>query len=789
MIKFLILFITVIFNITVAFAQSTEDESFVIKDIRLQGLQRISSGSVFNLLPLNAGLTANTANIQETIRALFLSGFFDDIKVFRDDDVLILQFHERPSIEKIDFEGNKSIKTEALIEGLASSGLSENDILQRSILDRIEVDLLRQYISQGRYASSVNTTTTNLPGNKVAIKISIVEGAVSKISRIIFIGNKNFEDKELAKFFELKQPGFLSFITSDNKFSREKLSGDLEKLEAFYQDRGFLDFRILSSQISVTPDKSNVFITINMDEGKKFVVSKVTMTGDFGDINPKILKRLLLIRSKTVFSKAQITATEELLSSFLGRSGYNLARITGIPEIDAEGNVKINFIVNSGKRVYARRIEFSGNRVTKDHVMRREMRQLEGSWVSDAKIEISKIRLERLGFFKEVSVDTVPVEGIDDQIDIFIKIEEHPSGSISAGVGYAQQNGFLVNAGFQERNLLGSGNLLNLNLSWTKYQQRFNITHYDPYYTADGISRTLNFSLSTVDTSAYSSFVSFVSDSIRGGFTIGYPVNETESVRLGFSSNHTRIAEQNPSEREVADFLNTEGFKYLNHEISLSWGQSKLNRGIFPTAGHSQSLSINLALPGSDLGYYKLIYSAQKYIPLHRFLSLRLNTSIGFGDSYEKGSTLPFYENFRLGGFGSIRGFSRYSLGPRSTSTTILPLDADGNELPPIPGRAFGGNLSFVANIELLINTPLSSSGGSFRPAIFFDVGQVFNTRCPDYADYCFGLDASRLSYSIGAGVTWLSPLGPMTFSLSKPFNGGPFANEESFQFEIGQSF
>jgi len=769
-----------IIGLVAGFPAKAQDDTFIVNDIRLQGLQRVSAGSVFNLLPLNVGDRADVEALQDTTRSLFASGFFDDILLLRDEDVLVVEVRERPSISTIAIEGNKSIKTEALLEGLANSGLAANEILKRALLERVEMDLLRQYVGQGRYATTVKTQTEVQPGNRVGIKVLLAEGDVAKIARIILIGNESYDDKKITGLFELKQPGAFSFLTGDNKFSREKLAGDIERLESFYQDRGYVDFQILSAQVSVTPDKQEVYITISMQEGNKYLVSDVQLVGDLGEVSPRALESLLQVRSGDVFSRARITASEELLTTVLGNSGYTFANVSGIPENDGEGRVKVRFFVEAGKRVYVQRIDFTGNTITKDSVLRRESRQQEGGWASNAQIEQSKIRMERLGFFKEVSVDTVKVPDADDQIDILFNVAEHPSGSISAGIGYIQQSGLLLSANYQENNLLGSGNALNLAFSWNSFQRAINLSHFNPYYTPDGISRNLNLYLRETDFGQNSNLVGFVTDSLGAGFSFGYPISETQRVRFGLSVDNTNIKSGTSiNQQEIRDFLSSEGNRHLNLRFDAAWSSSTLNRGIFATAGSSQYLGIEATVPGGDLEYYKITYSGQLYVPLHRLFSLRFRANLGYGGAYGNTREYPFYEHFYAGGFGSVRGFENNSLGPRSTSSIN----------PASRGFTFGGNLMMVGNAELLLNVPLSQSGGSFRPALFFDIGQVFNTNCPEYAANCFGFDQDEFRYSVGLGITWLSPLGPMTFSLSSPLNKGPLDNTESFQFELGRSF
>lgn len=754
-------------------------DDFVVSDIRVRGLQRVSDSSIANLIPVEIGDRVDGVRVRQIIRALYKTGFFEDIRVGQDGNVLVITVEERPAIDDIDIEGNKAIKTEALIEGLQKQGMAVGEIFQRVTLERMENELQRQYVSQGRYGAKIEATAASLPRNRVSIKIDVTEGKNATIRHFNIVGNTVFPDSELLELFELKMPDWFSFYSGNDKYSREKLQGDIEKLESYYQDRGYVNFKVVSSQVSVTPDKSEVYITLNVNEGGKYTVRNVDLVGDVGDVPVEALRQLLFVAKDQTFSRAQVTATEEQLKAALGNAGYTFASASGVPDANDDGTVDVKFIVETGKRAYVRRISFRGNTVTQDEVLRREMRQMEGGWASTAQIDLSKVRLERLGFFKEVNVETPKVTGTDDQIDVEFTVEEQPSGSISATLGYAQGSGLLLGANYQENNVLGTGNSLSLGISWSQYQKSLSFNFFDPYYTIDGISRGYNAFYRKTDYDEVN-ISSYSTDSFGAGVNFAFPIGETERLGFGFDVEHTKISEGLFPALEISEYLDQEGDTALNFKVNGSWQSSTLNRGLFATAGIQNRFNVELSVPGSDNTYYKLNYVGQVFIPIVDDWTVRLNTTLGFGDAYGSSDRLPFYEHYYAGGFGSVRGFERNTLGPRST---------------PAPGDifrrkndSFGGNLLVQGSVELLFPLPFIKDRRSVRPALFFDMGNVFNTHCPKVSQ-CDDVALDQLRFSLGIGVTWISGLGPLTFSISKPFNAGEDDKEEAFQFELGQSF
>lgn len=752
---------------------------FTISDIRIDGLQRVKPGVIFALLPVTAGDLLDETTSRQVIRALFDSGYFNDIRLVRDDDELIIEIVENSSIGKINIKGNKAIPTDNLREGLATAGLAEDEIFQRATLAGVEAELQRLYTSQGRYSATIKAAVQELPLNQVSIDIDIEEGAVSRIVHINLVGNKAFTNSELLNLFELKAPEDTNVFSNADRYSREKLKADLETLESYCQDRGYVNFRILSTQVSVTPDKKHIYITVNVDEGERFKVVDVQLVGEVGDVPVEALKQLLVVTPGTTFSRALVTASEQRLLDALSDAGYSFANVTGTPEINEEdATVEVRFFVDTGQRVYVRRINFYGNTITGDEVLRRELRQIEGGWASSSRMELSKVRLERLGLFKEVNMETVRVAGTEDQIDIDFSVEEQPSGSLSASIGYASSSGLILSGSFRENNLAGTGNNLDVTLSRSDVTTLVRLSYFNPYATLDGVSRGYNIYTTRTNYSAQQ-IARYSTESLGGGVNFGVPIRETERLQFEFGVDYTTIQVGVNPDQEHVDFFAANGNKHLNYKFTTTWSNSRLNRGIFPTAGHSQNINLEVSTPGSDLQFYKIAYFGQKYFPMKRDFALRFRTRVGFGGAYGGTSALPFYENFFAGGYGSVRGFRTYSLGPRTTPGA-LSLNAGGL------GDPLGGNLLLEGTAELIFSLPFFKDQRSVRSVLFFDAGQAYNTKCSPNSKNCFGFSFKEMRYSTGVSLTWLSPLGPLNFSYAFPFNTSLTDQQEAFQFEIG---
>ncbi|WP_455231040.1 outer membrane protein assembly factor BamA [Geopseudomonas aromaticivorans] len=761
-------------------------ESFTITDIRVNGLQRVSAGSVFGALPLNVGDAVDDRRLVDATRSLFKTGFFQDIRLGRDGNVLVVDLVERPSISTIEIEGNKAIATDDLLKGLKQSGLAEGEIFQQATLEGVRNELQRQYVAQGRYSATIETKMVSQPRNRVALKIEINEGSVAAIQHINIVGNKVFSSEELAGLFELRTTNWLSFIRSDDKYSREKLSGDLERLRSYYLDRGYINMDISSTQVSITPDKKHVYVTVNINEGEKYRIREVKLAGDLR-VPEEEVRQLLLVKEGQIFSRKVMTSTSELISRRLGNEGYTFANVNGIPEAHDEDNtVSLTFAVDPGKRAYVKRINFRGNTKTEDEVLRREMRQMEGGWASTYLIDQSKTRLERLGYFKEVNVETPQVPGTDDQVDVNYSVEEQPSGSVTASVGFAQSAGLILGGSISQSNFLGTGNKVNLGLTRSEYQTRYNFAFTDPYWTEDGVSLGYNMFYRTTDYDDYDvDFTSYSVDSLGAGINLGYPVSETSRLNYGLSVQQDDISPGTYAVDEIRDFVDQEGDSYTNFKGSIGWSESTLNRGMFATRGHSQSLSGEITLPGSDLSFYRMEYNGQVFTPLWgKDYAMRFHTRLGYADSYGSTSELPFYEHYYAGGFGSVRGFEDNSLGPRST-----PAAAD----PDPESDAFGGNVLVQGGAELLFPMPFVKDQRSLRTVLFWDVGNVFDTNCSSAQEArnesgC-DLGLSDMASSVGVGLTWLTAMGPLSFSLGMPVMKPDEADTQVFQFSLGQTF
>ena len=856
--------------------------SFTVSDIRLEGLQRVSASPVFAALSIEVGDTVDSADIRQNIQSLFATGFFSNVQIARDDNVLIVILQERPAIKSIKIEGNKAIPTEQLEKVLNENDLREGEILQRQLLDGIARELERSYIGQARYGASVEAEVTTLPNNLVEVEILVDEGKSANIRHINFVGNTIFSDKRLRELFELTTKKWTTIFSSDDQYSKEKLTGDIEKLESFYLDQGYLDFSVLSSQVSVSPDKRSVYITLNLNEGDIYTVSNVEVGGD--PILPEeTIRRLFLLRAGDRFSQARVDATAEYIKSLLGNAGYTNASVEGLTEKNAEEDtVELTFFVDPGKRVYVRRVEYSGNTKTTDEVLRREMRQMESSPASNARIEQSKVRLERLSYFKEVNVETVDVPGFDDLIDVKYDVEEQPSGSINASVGYADYSGLNLGINVQESNWLGSGKSVSFGVNKNLYQTNYNFLYNDPYFTPDGVSRGFSLYYNMRDTERLR-IIRYSADTYGGNVRFGYPISEI--ARLGFSlglerqsisagdlvpqeirrtpvfsdfselvavtrSDYERLVrgEINTARPYALDtlpilpdmildlepgFIDRFGEDFNNATFDISWSRFTLNRGVLATRGSSQQIRLDATVPGSDMEFYKLTLDAQAFQPLTKDLTLRFKTSLGYGDGYGKLDELPFFENFYSGGFGSVRGFERSSLGPKGTPprqyltslTGWEDLDGDGrndfNESlgsayvlcdDPTPtgtirgctpgklvdselvyrdrrGNAFGGNVLVEFSTELILPIPFVEDSRSMQLAAFVDAGNVYSTYCGERQDNCSNVDLETLSSSIGLGFTWISGFGPMTFSFAKALHESESDEREVFQFTFGAGF
>ena len=780
----------------------SSEEDWVVNDIRLSGLQRVSAGSVFNVMPIAVGDTVNLYDLQTTVKEIFKTGQFDDIQLGREANTLIISLVERPSIASIELDGNKALKTEDLMRGLNDAGLSHGQVFKRSVVNSLALEIQRQYVSQGRYGAKVDVTSKDEPRNRVSLDIEIDEGEVAQIENINIIGNNTFLDEDILKDFELKTGGWFSFFTNDNRYSREKLKGDIESLESFYKNKGYVEFKLISSQVSISSDKSSVFVTLNVSEGETFKINDVKIVGDL-PVDEEILKSLVLIQTGEKFNQFLITETEELFKNILGNEGYSFAEVRGVPDInESSGEVDLTFYVDPQQRTYVRRIVFKGNKRTHDVVLRREMRQMEGSWASNNLIENSKLRLERLGFFKEVESETIPVPGVNDQIDVEFTVEEEFSGSIGGSLGYGAY-GLVLGLNYNENNAFGTGRAIGIGINDSTWQRSYSFSYGEPYYNIDGVSRGYNAYFRESDYGQFN-IASYTSDSFGAGIQFGLPISDIERIGINLNYDNTSIDTGSTPASQILAFTQSEGTKFEVYKTQFIWSKITLNRGLFPTAGQSQSLAVQVAVPGSSLTYTKATYRHKYFKPISggRFV-LGFRGEIGLLEPYGDTQVAPFFEHYYSGGISSVRGFKQNTLGPRAVPSQYY-LDNEGNPILGQDGnpimnpynsyrddRSIGGAYLVEGGFDFIFKLPFIEDQRSMRSSFFVDIGNVFSKDCgSEFTNAnCSELDFGELRYSYGVGVTWITQLGPMSLAIAAPSNEGPFDETENFQFEIGTQF
>ena len=749
-------------------------DPFVVQDIRLDGLSRISAGTVYSYLPVEKGDTIDRAGAAEAIRALYKTGFFKDVQVSRQGDILGVTVVERPAIAKIGIDGNKDIKDEDLLKGLKEIGLAEGETFDRLELDRLTQELMRQYNNRGKYNVSIKPTVTELDRNRVEIQIQIAEGKASKIKHLNVVGNTTFSDEEIREDFESDTTGWLSWYSKDDQYSREKLSGDLEKLTSYYQDRGYVDFNIESTQVTISPDKRNIYLTANVREGEVFTISEIKLTGDLILGEPEI-RRLVYTQPGDIFSRRKLELSSEAMQKVLGNIGYAFADVTPIPKVDKENRtVEVTFFVNPGKRVYVRRINFEGNTRTQDEVLRREMRQFEGAWFSQAAIDRSKIRLQRLGYFKTVDITTPRVAGSDDQVDVLVKVEEQSSGAFQFGLGYSQLQGLLTSISVTQRNFLGTGNSVGVTLQNNSVLRRFDFSYIDPYFTDDGVSLGYTLSYRELD-QGEANIANYTSDIASGSVIMGIPLTETDTLSLVMSLSRNQIGTfPGITPPEIIDYINELGKRtFSTWGLQAGWSRDSRNKYFAPTRGAFQRVGAEVALPGSTQEAYKLFYEGARYWPLGSIFSLLTRAELGYGDGYGNADVLPFYENFYAGGVRSVRGFEDNTLGPCSDPNPLI----EGDICQPL-----GGALLTVANLELIFPTPFVKRGDhSTQFSAFVDVGNVFE----DYDAF----DVGELRASAGISFKWQAPVGPIIVSIAYPLIKEDEDRTETLQFTFGNQF
>ena len=804
--KFRLIFISLLLSFNLA-----AFDEFLVSDIRIIGLQRVSTGSIFNVIPITVGDRIDIRKSNDIVKSLFSTEQFDDIQIGKDGNTLIITVVERPSISAIEISGNKALKTEQLLESLDGVGIKEGEVYKRSTLEKVKSELVRSYASNGRYGAGVEIEELLKPRNRIEINIEVDEGDSAKIEKIIIIGNEIYSDEDLLDSFELSEGSFLSFLSSNNQYSKEKLIGDIETLESYYRDRGYLKFSIESSQISLSRDKESIFITYNVNEGDKYTIDDVNVIGEVPFEEEVYLDIVNNLKDQT-YSQAQITSIEEFFINVLGNRGYAFAEVSGDTEIiDDTNQVKLTFSVVPGNKTYTRKILFTGNNVTQDHVLRREMRQFEGAWSSDNSIEAGKVRLERLGYFKEVNVETIPVVGTEDQIDIVYSVEEETTGSVGGNIGYSDF-GLMLGFNLQEQNFLGSGNTVGIGINKNIYSESYNLSFADPYATKDGVSLGYNIYFRETDYGEFN-VANYLTNSYGLGAQFGYPTSDI--TRLGFNITYykTDIYIGTLPAREIYDFVSKEGNIFETLSAQFSWQRVTLNRGLFPTAGSSTVFSLSSTIPGSDLNYYRASVRQRYYRPLSQNFVFGFQGELGYLDAYGDTEETPFFQNFYAGGPRSLRGFESNTLGPRSTDApcyefnyeeetcpNLIDTDFDGeldspyfnpyaNSTSRYRDRPIGGNIKVEGSLQLIFKLPFIEDQRSLRSAFFFDFGNVFSDNCKDYQINCAKPAVEDLRYSYGIGVTWITGFGPLSLAIAKPTNAGPQERTEEFQFTVGNVF
>jgi outer membrane protein insertion porin family len=726
-------------------------------------VQRTEAGTVFSYLPIKVGDRIDEARASEAVKALYATGFFRDVSLERAGDVLLVIVQERPTISSLTFVGNKEFDTDTIKKALRDIGIAEARIFDRSALERAEQELKRQYITRGLYSASVQVTATPQERNRVAVNFSIDEGAPTRIARINIVGSKAFTESQLLNQLTLTTPGWTTWYTKNDQYSRQKLSADLETLRSFYQDRGYLEFAIDSTQVAISPDKEDISITVNVTEGPVYKVGDVRLTGDLM-VDEAELRGLIRVRPGETFSRARLQASAKDISDRLGAEGYAFANVNAIPDLDREkGVASFTFLVDPGRRVYVRKVNISGNVKTRDEVIRREVRQLESAWYDGPRIERSKVRIRRLGYFEpDIAIETPPVAGSPDQVDLEITIRERNTGNLLAGVGYSSTDGVVFSASVSQQNIFGSGNALAIGLNTSSANQQYSLVLTEPYWTVDGVSRTIELYNRTTDPTGLATS-QYASDVVGGAIGFGVPVTETDTINFGFRVERTDLTLFADSPLIYFQFIEQFGNPTWSFTASAGWARDTRDDILYPTRGRLQSVFVEIGLPPGDLEYYKASYVHQWFYPIPAVpdLVLMLRGEFGYGDGYND-KPLPFFRAFYAGGVGSVRGFEANSLGPR---------DAFGNVL--------GGKRKIVGNAELFY--PIFRGDKSVRGSVFVDAGEI-------YADGSQPVFES-FRYSAGVGLAWNSPVGPLKFSYGLPLNEKDGDRIQKFQFQIGSVF
>ncbi|WP_367890676.1 outer membrane protein assembly factor BamA [Acinetobacter baumannii] len=824
-----------------AVQQAYAADDFVVRDIRVNGLVRLTPANVYTMLPINSGDRVNEPMIAEAIRTLYATGLFDDIKASKENDTLVFNVIERPIISKLEFKGNKLIPKEALEQGHKKMGIAEGEVFKKSALQTIETELEQQYTQQGRYDADVTVDTVARPNNRVELKINFNEGTPAKVFDINVIGNTVFKDSEIKQAFAVKESGWASVVTRNDRYAREKMAASLEALRAMYLNKGYINFNINNSQLNISEDKKHIFIEVAVDEGSQFKFGQTKFLGD-ALYKPEELQALKIYKDGDTYSQEKVNAVKQLLLRKYGNAGYYFADVNIVPQINNEtGVVDLNYYVNPGQQVTVRRINFTGNSKTSDEVLRREMRQMEGALASNEKIDLSKVRLERTGFFKTVDIKPARIPNSPDQVDLNVNVEEQHSGTTTLAVGYSQSGGITFQAGLSQTNFMGTGNRVAIDLSRSETQDYYNLSVTDPYFTIDGVSRGYNVYYRKTKLNDDYNVNNYVTDSFGGSLSFGYPIDENQSLSASVGVDNTKVTTGPYVSTYVRDYLLANGGKatskgtycptdangnsqydtekgeckvpeetydnafegeFFTYNLNLGWSYNTLNRPIFPTSGMSHRVGLEIGLPGSDVDYQKVTYDTQAFFPIGSTgFVLRGYGKLGYGND------LPFYKNFYAGGYGSVRGYDNSTLGPKYPSVNLQ--ETKQNDSSP---EEVGGNALVQFGTELVLPMPFKGDWTrQVRPVLFAEGGQVFDTKCnidnsvygnkgmkingqtiTDVRKYCednYGFDLGNLRYSVGVGVTWITMIGPLSLSYAFPLNDKPGDETKEIQFEIGRTF
>jgi outer membrane protein insertion porin family len=819
-----------------AVQQAYAADDFVVRDIRVDGLVRLTPANVSTMLPINSGDRVNEPMIAEAIRTLYATGLFDDIKASRDNDTLVFNVVERPIISKLEFKGNKLIPKEALEQGLKKMGIAEGEVFKKSALQTIETELEQQYTQQGRYDADVTVDTIARPNNRVELKLNFNEGTAAKVFNINIIGNTVFKDSEIKQAFAVKESGWASIVTRNDRYAREKMAASLEALRAMYLNKGYINFHINNSQLNISEDKKNIFIEVAVEEGSQFKFGQTKFLGD-ALYKPEELQALNIYKDGDTYSQEKVNAVKQLLLRKYGNAGYYFADVNVVPQINNDtGVVDLNYYVNPGQQVTVRRINFTGNSKTADEVLRREMRQMEGALASNEKIDLSKVRLERTGFFKSVDIKPARIPNSPDQVDLNVNVEEQHSGTTTLAVGYSQSGGITFQAGLSQTNFMGTGNRVSIDLSRSETQDYYNLSVTDPYFTIDGVSRGYNVYYRKTKLNDDYNVNNYVTDSFGGSLSFGYPIDENQSLSASVGVDNTKVTTGPYVSTYVRDYLKANGGKttststyclvdlvqdketglyncpdgqtsepygsafegeFFTYNLNLGWSYNTLNRPIFPTSGMSHRVGLEIGLPGSDVDYQKATYDAQAFFPIGSTgFVLRGYGKLGYGND------LPFYKNFYAGGYGSVRGYDSSTLGPKYSSVNLQ--EEGKNDSSP---EEVGGNALVQFGTELALPLPFKGDWTrQVRPVLFAEGGQVFDTKCDvgsysmimngqqiaNAKKYCednYGFDLGNMRYSVGVGFTWITMIGPLSLSYAFPLNDKPGDETKEIQFEIGRTF